>query len=230
MSGGQKTGAAKRGRSSKYTPALARRIIVGLSKGAPLTIICGPSNMPSDDTVNWAEKDSSFSRDIARAREAGFGRIALDALTIADAPMEGIEWADIPEGPRIKWGDMLGHRRLQVEMRLKLLSKCDPKLCGERITQEIIGPDADGLGTAMIVAMAEMDFHQRSRIRLSFLVGVSQAFASHLFRFVAVLWDEVPGFELLWGKSSGGSVRSSPSTTILTDCEMSFPRISDSAH
>jgi hypothetical protein len=43
---------------------------------------------------------------------------------------------------------MLGHRRLQVETRLKLLAKWDPKRHGERIATEISGPDGGEIRTA----------------------------------------------------------------------------------
>ncbi|MNU09652.1 hypothetical protein D3C72_2563420 [compost metagenome] len=36
---------------------------------------------------------------------------------------------------------MLGHRRLQVETRLKLLAKWHPKKYGEKVTAEHTGPN-----------------------------------------------------------------------------------------
>ena len=137
-----------RGRPSKFSPAVAKRILTGLAKGTPLTILCEPSNMPDVRTVyDWQAKDAGFSADIARAREAGFDRIALEALEIADTPLEGQTITDKPDGREIKRGDMLGHRRLQVETRLKLLAKWDPKRYGERIATEISGPDGGPVRT-----------------------------------------------------------------------------------
>lgn len=135
-----------RGRPSKFSPAVAKRILSGLAKGTPLTILCAPPDMPSDNTVRtWAESNPVFSMAIARAREAGFDRIALDALEIADTPLEGQTITDKPDGREIKRSDMLGHRRLQVETRLKLLAKWDPKRYGEMTRQEISGPDGGPL-------------------------------------------------------------------------------------
>lgn len=144
-------GAAKRprGRPSKRTPEVEKRILEGLAKGTPLTILCDPPDMPSDDTVRiWADADPAFSRDIARARDAGFDRIALEALRIADTPLEGATITEKPDGMEIKRSDMLGHRKLQVETRLKLLAKWDPKRYGEKLTQEISGPDGGPIETA----------------------------------------------------------------------------------
>jgi hypothetical protein len=97
------------GRPTKFTPELSARICAELSTGKPLTIICDAEGMPSDDTVrNWIEKDTEFSRDIARARATGFDRIAMDALMIADTPLPGVEETLKPTGLEIKKGDMFG--------------------------------------------------------------------------------------------------------------------------
>ena len=142
----------KRGRPSKFTEATAMKILRGLANGVPLSLICSPANMPGITTVwDWQQRHPSFSESIARAREAGWDAIALECRTIADTPMEGVERTDTPEGPRIKRGDMLGHRRLQVETRLKLLAKWDPKRYGERMATEISGPDGGPLENVLSI-------------------------------------------------------------------------------
>ena len=104
--------------------------------------------MPSDDSVrNWMDSDPAFSRAIARAREAGFDRIALDALEIADNV--GSEHKDTIETkfgeiPNKEW---ILRSKLRVETRLKLLAKWDPKRYGEKLTQEISGPDGGPIQT-----------------------------------------------------------------------------------
>lgn len=130
------------GRPSKRTPEIIERVIAGLRKGTPLTVICEPDDMPCDDSIRiWAESDEGLSRDIARARLAGHDRIAWETLTIADTPVEGIVEKTGKDGVEVTRADMLGHRKLQVETRLKLLAKWDPKRYGDRIAQEISGPD-----------------------------------------------------------------------------------------
>lgn len=160
------------GRPTKKTDEIIKRVIEGLSKGTPLTLICSEDGMPDPSTVRrWATDDEEFSRDFARARDAGWDTIALDALRIADTPQEGIEHTDTPEGPRIKRGDMLGHRKLQVETRLKLLAKWD-KRYSDKITQEISGPDgapiqsqAVSLDPAQEAALQQVIEDAKSRIR-----------------------------------------------------------------
>lgn len=93
------------------------KVITGLSKGIPLTVICSEDGMPCDDTVrNWAEADEQLSRAIARAREAGWDALAYEGLTIVD---------DKTEDP--------ASRRVRADYRLKLLAKWDPKRYGERL-------------------------------------------------------------------------------------------------
>lgn len=125
---------AKRGRPSKYTPELAAEICARLSKGEPLTRICDDDGMPHENSVrNWMDADAAFSVAIARAREDGFDRIAAECLEIANTPVEGVEVTTKGESVEEKRGDMLGHRKLQIETRLKLLAKWDPKRYGERL-------------------------------------------------------------------------------------------------
>lgn len=144
-------GGMKKPRATKRTEEVENRIIEGLSKGTPLAVVCREDGMPDVSTVwDWQQKDAEFAQSIARARELGFDAIALEALTIADTPVEGIEHTDTPEGPRIKRADMLGHRKLQVETRLKLLAKWDPKRYGERIAQEITGADGGPIQSASV--------------------------------------------------------------------------------
>lgn len=146
---GKKQPPKKRGRPSKFTLAIAREIIAGLSAGTPLTILCASSRMPSDDTVrNWATADPAFSRDIARAREPGFDRIALDALAIADArEHDTITFEKNGQMVEIPDKEWMLRSKLRVETRLKLLAKWDPKRYGEKITQEISGPDGGPVRT-----------------------------------------------------------------------------------
>ena len=138
------------GRPTKFTPAMARKIIDGLSGGTPLTIICQPKGMPGVRTVyDWMERDRKFSADIARAREAGYDRIALDALAIADevTDKDTITFARGETEVSMPNKEWILRSKLRVETRLKLLAKWDPKRYGDRITQEISGPEGGPIRT-----------------------------------------------------------------------------------
>lgn len=123
-------------RPSKKTKALVDAICIKLSEGVPLTVICRDEGMPAPRTVrDWMESDKEVSAAIARAREEGEETLAEQCLTIADTPLEGEESEVNADGDvvKIRRGDMLGHRKLQIETRLKLLAKFNPKRWGDRV-------------------------------------------------------------------------------------------------
>lgn len=142
------------GRPSLYTPELVAAICERLAKGEPLAVICRDEGMPHPSTVRaWMAKDEDVSRAIACAREDGEDAIAAECLLIADTPVEGVvEKAErvalpLPEGSpdgaepafelrvvEVRKEDMLGHRKLQIETRMKLLAKWNPKKWGDRTT------------------------------------------------------------------------------------------------
>jgi len=131
---------------------LIAEICTRLASGEPMAQICRDMHMPDRTVVfDWAKADADISQRIARARELGFDHIADDCLTIADTPQIGVEEkvtpavknqdgdVVVPEQIEVKRGDMLGHRKLQIETRLKLLAKWDPKRYGEKQQVEHTG-------------------------------------------------------------------------------------------
>ncbi len=135
------------GRHSTYTQEIADEICERLGKGEPLAWICEDERMPAVRTVNeWASDkppagvSESFAADFAHGRARGFDAIAADALRIADTTQEGVEVTIKPDGSEeVKRGDMLGHRKLRIETRLKLLAKWDPKRYGDKVQTEHSG-------------------------------------------------------------------------------------------
>jgi hypothetical protein len=159
------------GRPTKRTEEIIKRIIEGLSAGTPLTVICKEDGMPHDSTVrDWMAGDSDLSLAIARARETGFDQIALDALAIADNRDNDTILTD--KGGEIPNSEWISRSRLRVETRLKLLAKWDPKRYGDKITQEISGPDgapiqsqAVSLDPAQEAALQQVIEDAKSRIK-----------------------------------------------------------------
>ena len=123
----------QRGRPCLYTPALADEIIERISSGEPLAQICRDDHVPALRTVHlWRETRADFAARFAHARDDGYDAIAADCLHIANTPLEGEETTIKVDGSiEVKRGDMLGHRKLQIDTRLKLLAKWDPKRYGE---------------------------------------------------------------------------------------------------
>jgi hypothetical protein len=81
----------------------------------------------------WRDAHPEFELRFARAREDGHDVIAEQALEIANTPVEGVVTEESDQGTKIRREDMLGHRKLQVETRLKLLAKWNPKKYGDLV-------------------------------------------------------------------------------------------------
>jgi hypothetical protein len=121
------------GRPSSYDPVVAEQICELLSEGVPLREICRMEGMPPWRNIYfWMARDPDLSAHIARAREVGYDNIAEECLHIADTPQLGEEVSENTDEKGIKTVtvkkvDMLGHRKLQIETRLKLLAKWSNK-------------------------------------------------------------------------------------------------------
>ena len=132
--------APKTGRPSKYTAEIVQEIFDRISKGEPLLQICGDEHMPKRQTVyDWLERIDGLSGQFARAREAGCDAMAEEALIIANTPIIGRKKVfssgaeDGEDSMTVTEEDMLGHRKLQIETRLKLLACWNPKKYGTKV-------------------------------------------------------------------------------------------------
>lgn len=130
----------KIGRPSKYTLELAHEICHRLSTGETMRQICRDEHMPHWTQVyEWLAKDDSLSLQVARAREAGFDALAEEALEISNTPHLGQKKVfssgaeEDGDSVTVTEEDMLGHRKLQIETRLKLLACWNPKKYGNKV-------------------------------------------------------------------------------------------------
>jgi hypothetical protein len=129
----------KGGATSTYNPEIARIMCEKLSEGIPLRQICRENEgFPAWRTVyDWMRKDPDLATAIAHARDVGYDAMAEECLHIADTPLMGEEVSETEgdDGVKvtIKKVDMLGHRKLQIETRLKLLAKFNPKKYGDKV-------------------------------------------------------------------------------------------------
>ena len=138
----------KTGRPSKYTVEIATKICEQLSEGIPLREICRQEGYPAWQTVyDWMHRDealgpngSGLSVAIERARNVGYDKMAEECLAIADTLELGQKQVMSDDGATTTIEDMLGHRKLRIETRLKLLAKFNPKKYGERA---ILAGDAE---------------------------------------------------------------------------------------
>lgn len=99
--------------------------------------------------------NKDFSYRLACARELFADAIAEEALRIADTPMTGeiVEETASPDGMtvKVKKVDMIEHRKLQVDTRLKLLAKWAPDKYGDIKTLKVDATD-EAKGMAEVYA------------------------------------------------------------------------------
>jgi hypothetical protein len=137
----RKAAPRRRGRPTIYTAELADDIIEWISGGQTLRDYCRQPGKPARRTIDgWRERDSAFSARFARARDDGFDVLAEECLEIANTPMEGQTVTVDKDGRKVVTEDMLQHRKLQIETRLKLLAKWDPRRYGAKVA---LGGDPD---------------------------------------------------------------------------------------
>ena len=143
----QSAGPKKKGPPSLYNEALGDSICDRLADGESLNAICKSEGMPSERTVRtWARTpDHPFSPKYARAREIGYLKLADELLEIADDGSNDWMKRTGKDGEDLGWavnGEHVARSRLRVDTRKWLLSKCLPKIFGDRITAEHTGLNA----------------------------------------------------------------------------------------
>lgn len=126
---------AKRGRPSKFTKELASRICERLAAGESLRAVCRDEGMPAAQTVlRWAAKEP-FSEQYARAREIGYAHMAEELLEIADDGTNDYVERERENGTKhvVFDAEHVQRSKLRVDTRKWLLSKCLPKVYGDKI-------------------------------------------------------------------------------------------------
>ena len=118
-----------RGRPSIYTQEIADLICQKLAEGMSLRAICRSDGMPNEATVRqWAVDDrEGFYSQYTRSRDIGLDCMADEVQEIADND-----------------GDV-ARDRLRFDSRRWYLSKLAPKRYGDKLQQEVSGPDGGAL-------------------------------------------------------------------------------------
>ena len=131
---------AQIGRPSDFTPEVAEEICDRLGGGESLRTICQDENMPGLRTVmTWLARDKEFQQQYTRARESWADAEFENLMHIADTPIEGEKTKETADGIEIMRGDMIEHRRLQVDTRKWALARMSPKKYGDRVALDHAG-------------------------------------------------------------------------------------------
>lgn len=108
-----------------------------LSMGKTLSDFCREPGRPTPTVIyEKLRKDELLAARIARARDLGYDAIADECFRIADTQVLGRRTKRSDDGLEVVEEDMLGHRKLQIDTRLKLLAKWNPKKYGDKVEHE----------------------------------------------------------------------------------------------
>lgn len=114
----------------KVFPIIMENIENGMSLRKALLL----PNMPNRNTFfSWIENDLDKSNQYARACEIRAELIFEEILKIADTPEHGVTVKETEKGIETTTGDMIAHRRLQVDARKWMLGKMQPKKYGDKL-------------------------------------------------------------------------------------------------
>ncbi len=135
-----------RGQRMIFTQEMADLVCERIAiDGHSLKEIDRDPDMPCAGTIlKWVAEVPSFALEYARARERLLEHWAEDTLDIANTPHMG-EKTEISDqfGTKIIRGDMIEHRRLQIDARRWLLSKLAPRKYGDKLDLNLGGQDGN---------------------------------------------------------------------------------------
>lgn len=155
---GEKKPAKKMGRPSKFSQATVNAICERIAKGESLRKVLEDDGMPSMSMVmRWLadEGHADFREQYARATESRADKYFDEILEIADTPKAGVKTKTNAKGVvEMTEGDMIDHRRLQVDARKFVVARLAPKKYGDKL--ELSG-DAEHPVSLRALPAPEMD-------------------------------------------------------------------------
>lgn len=119
---------------SSYSPALADQICARISDGpVPIKTIAEEIGVSPRTIFRWLRENPEFERMYLIARENQAEIFAEQILEIADTPQQGTKTIKTPKGEETIQGDMIEHRKLQVDTRKWLASKYKVRRFGDKL-------------------------------------------------------------------------------------------------
>lgn len=155
------------GRPSTYTEAKALEICTRIALGQSLKAITKLDGFPSEPTVmKWLSDNPPFVKLYSRARELQGDALVDEALDIADSMERDIVTLEDDEGKKRQVLNpvAVARDRVRIDARFRLAGKLNPKKWGDKVIQELSGPDGGPIETTIIPGDAlTRDARQRLR-------------------------------------------------------------------
>ncbi|KRR21895.1 hypothetical protein [Bradyrhizobium retamae] len=146
------------GRPSDYSPELVAVICARMAEGVSLRSICLADDMPDKATVfRWLAAHKEFRDQYARAREARADAMAEEILEISDDDSDDAITDPETGATRIN-AEFVARSRLKVDTRKWLMARMAPKVYGDKVTQELQGPDGGAIKTISKIELVAAPF------------------------------------------------------------------------
>jgi hypothetical protein len=118
-----------------------------MAEGVSLRSICLADDMPDKATVfRWLAAHKEFRDQYARARECRADAMAEEILEISDDDSDDAI-TDPESGATRLNSEFVARSRLKVDTRKWLMARMAPKVYGDKVTQELQGPDGGPVST-----------------------------------------------------------------------------------
>ena len=118
-----------------------------MAEGVSLRSICLANDMSDKATVfRWLAAHKEFRDQYARAREARADAMAEEILEISDDDRDDAI-TDPESGVTRLNAEFVARSRLKVDTRKWLMARMAPKVYGDKVTQELQGPDGGAIST-----------------------------------------------------------------------------------
>lgn len=142
------------GRPTDYNLDMALAICERLADGESLRAICKDDDMPARSTVfRWLSLEAGFSDLYARAKEEAAELFAEEIVEIADERDGKAIMADGAEVAVVFDSTAVARNRLRVDARKWVAAKLKPRKYGDKIQQEVSGPNGGALETVTKVIL-----------------------------------------------------------------------------
>lgn len=130
-----------RGRPTTFNQEIADKICDRMANGESARAICRDPDMPQWSTLcGWKRRNEEFATQYARAREDLLDYWAEEIDEIAHDTSRDFT---TDEMGRIRSDNTAVNRdRLKIDTRKWIMCKLSPKKYGDKLTQEISGPDS----------------------------------------------------------------------------------------
>ena len=138
-----------RGRPSKYTPTVAKKICEEIAKGGSVRKISQQERFPSFVTIfAWLNKHEDFLKQYINACNVRAELFAEDIIDIADNDKRDFSLND--DGELVVNGEHIKRSQVRINARQWLASKHHPKRYGDRSAVEMSGPNGTAISPIQI--------------------------------------------------------------------------------